>query len=64
MDGKTSYEDRAKILKTFDRDPTIRVSFFSSVGAVGVNLSRASVVIFLVFFVKGLQDKAIPDQRS
>jgi len=48
MDGHTTYKARAKMVDTFNNDPSIRVLFFTSVGASGLNLARASVVIFLV----------------
>lgn len=50
IDGHSSYDARAKVLKTFDEDQSFRVLFFSSVGASGLNLSKASIVIFLVSF--------------
>ena len=48
MDGQATYAARAKIVKTFNTDPSIRVLFFTSVGATGLNLTMASVLIFLV----------------
>lgn len=48
MDGHSTYDARIRILTTFDQDPEVRVLFFSSVGACGLNLSKASTVIFLV----------------
>jgi SNF2 family DNA or RNA helicase len=48
MDGHATYNARAKMVNTFNTDPTIRVLFFTSVGASGLNLTKASVVIFLV----------------
>jgi hypothetical protein len=50
IDGRSTYDQRAKAIKTFNEDPTIRVLFFSSVGATGLNLTVARVVIFLVCF--------------
>jgi hypothetical protein len=48
MDGHASYAARAKMVHTFNTDPSIRVLFITSVGASGLNLTKASVVIFLV----------------
>lgn len=48
MDGQASYAARAKMVHTFNTDPTIRVLIFTSVGASGLNLTKASIVIFLV----------------
>ena len=48
MDGDTSFEKRAKIVKQFNTDPTIRVLIFTSVGSSGLNLSVANHLIFLV----------------
>ena len=48
MDGHCTYNARMKILTTFDDDPSVRVMIFSSVGACGLNLSKASTLIFLV----------------
>jgi len=47
IDGDMSYEARANITSKFTRDPSIRVLFFSSVGAIGLNLSVANIVVFL-----------------
>jgi SNF2 family DNA or RNA helicase len=44
-----NYDDRSKVIAKFVKDPLIRVLFFSSVGATGLNLSIANIVIFLVF---------------
>jgi len=46
--GETPVQRRADIVKKFARDPKSRVLIISSVGAVGLNLSCASVVIFTV----------------
>ena len=43
-----AYDDRAKIISKFVNDDSIRVLFFSSVGATGLNLSVANIIIFLV----------------
>jgi hypothetical protein len=51
IDGDITYEARAKITSKFTSDPAIRVLFFSSVGAIGLNLSIANIVIFLVCYV-------------
>lgn len=48
IDGQMSYDNRAKVITKFNEDPTIRVLFFTSVGATGLNLTIASVVILLV----------------
>ncbi|RXW12083.1 hypothetical protein EST38_g13772 [Candolleomyces aberdarensis] len=47
ISGTTSYEQRARIVKKFNEDPQYRVLVFSKVGSTGLNLTRASVVIFL-----------------
>ena len=41
MDGHLTYDARIRILTTFDQDPEVRVLFFLSVGACGLNLSKA-----------------------
>jgi SNF2 family DNA or RNA helicase len=48
IDGEMSFEERAKIVRRFCTDPEIRVLIFSSVGTVGLNLSIAHIVIFVV----------------
>lgn len=48
IDGRTPYEKRAETVTKFKTDPDCRVLLFSKVGTVGLNLSRANVVIFLV----------------
>ena len=48
IDGKTEYEKRSEIVKRFNTDPTCRVLLFSKVGNVGLNLTCANTVIFLV----------------
>ena len=50
IDGDMSYEARANITSKFTCDPSIRVLFFSSVGAIGLNLSVANIVVFLVCY--------------
>ncbi|RDB15031.1 Protein CHROMATIN REMODELING 5 [Hypsizygus marmoreus] len=47
IDGQTSFQDRAKIVKSFCDDPLCRVLIISSVGSTGLNLTEASVIIFL-----------------
>lgn len=48
IDGQTSFNNRAKIVKRFREDPTYRVLIISSVGSTGLNLTVADTVIFLV----------------
>lgn len=48
IDGQTSFQQRAKIVKRFCEDSSCRVLIISSVGSAGLNLSVASVIIFLV----------------
>ncbi|KAH6886631.1 hypothetical protein BKA70DRAFT_1464552 [Coprinopsis sp. MPI-PUGE-AT-0042] len=48
ISGRTSIKQRAKIIEIFNHDPHFRVLIFSRVGAVGLNLTRANIVIILV----------------
>jgi len=48
IDGEISFEERARTVRKFCTDPEIRVLIFSSVGTVGLNLSIAHIVIFVV----------------
>ena len=48
IDGQTTFQQRAKIVDKFCKDAGIRVLVISSVGSAGLNLSIASVIIFLV----------------
>lgn len=41
-------DERNEIVKKFNADPSARVLLFSNVGAVGLNLTVASVVILFV----------------
>jgi hypothetical protein len=43
-----SYEKRAKVVSQFNNDLTYRVLFLSSVGSVGLNLTRANYLIYQV----------------
>ncbi|KAH6905687.1 hypothetical protein BKA70DRAFT_1225396 [Coprinopsis sp. MPI-PUGE-AT-0042] len=47
ISGRTSIKQRAKIIEMFNNDPYFRVLIFSKVGAVGLNLTRANIVIIL-----------------
>ncbi|TFK19678.1 hypothetical protein FA15DRAFT_601103 [Coprinopsis marcescibilis] len=47
INGRTSYDDRSKIITKFNLDPEPRVLIFSRVGSTGLNLSRANIIIFL-----------------
>ncbi|TFK17447.1 hypothetical protein FA15DRAFT_605046 [Coprinopsis marcescibilis] len=47
ISGKTGYDQRAAVVNKFDNDPDSRVLIFSKVGSTGLNLTRASVIIFL-----------------
>lgn len=46
--GSTSFEQRAKIVTRFNNDSSARVLIISRVGSMGLNLTRASIIIFLV----------------
>jgi SNF2 family DNA or RNA helicase len=50
ISGRTTMEQRAKIIEIFNTEPSPCVLIFSKVGAVGLNLTRANVVIILVSF--------------
>ncbi|RXW12331.1 hypothetical protein EST38_g13525, partial [Candolleomyces aberdarensis] len=45
--GRDSFEQRAKIVQRFNKDPKCRVLIFSKVGSTGLNLTRASFILFL-----------------
>ncbi|KAG0695737.1 P-loop containing nucleoside triphosphate hydrolase protein, partial [Suillus ampliporus] len=45
LNGSLGVDERNEIIKKFNTDPSARVLLFSSVGAVGLNLTVASVVI-------------------
>ncbi|EAU80360.1 hypothetical protein CC1G_12776 [Coprinopsis cinerea okayama7 len=47
IDGATPIDQRSSIVATFNTDPEYRVLIFSKVGATGLNLTRANVVLFL-----------------
>ncbi|TFK59812.1 hypothetical protein BDN72DRAFT_780239 [Pluteus cervinus] len=47
IDGQTTFAQRARKVAQFKTDPKVRVLIFSSIGSSGLNLSAASVVIFL-----------------
>jgi SNF2 family DNA or RNA helicase len=49
LNGNSSFERRARVVKDFEEDPTIRVMLFSKVGTVGLNLTVADTLIFLVW---------------
>lgn len=48
IDGQMSFQQRAKVVKMFAEEPEYRVLIMSSVGSVGLNLTVASAIIFLV----------------
>jgi SNF2 family DNA or RNA helicase len=48
IQGRHSFKQRASIVDKFNKDPNHRVLIFSKVGSTGLNLTRASIVIFLV----------------
>jgi SNF2 family DNA or RNA helicase len=48
IDGSTLLHNRAKIVEQFCEGSEFRVLIISSVGSTGLNLSIASVIIFLV----------------
>jgi SNF2 family DNA or RNA helicase len=43
-----AYEKRSETITTFKKDPQCRVLLFSRVGNVGLNLTCANTVVFLV----------------
>jgi SNF2 family DNA or RNA helicase len=47
-DGAMAPKARNEALKAFEQDEDISILLMSNVGAVGLNITRASVVIFLV----------------
>jgi SNF2 family DNA or RNA helicase len=51
IDGRMTFQQRASVVKKFCANPDIRVLIMSSVGSVGLNLTVASVIIFLVRFL-------------
>jgi superfamily II DNA/RNA helicase len=48
IDGSMSFDKRDKIVLDFLSSKTIMILIFSSVGAAGLNLSRADTVIMFV----------------
>lgn len=48
IDGDMSFEERSRVVAQFCNDPEIRVLIFSHVGSMGLNLSIAVILIFLV----------------
>ena len=48
INGKVTFEQRHKKVKEFHEDDKARVLIFSNVGAAGLNLAIADVVIFFV----------------
>ncbi|KAF8054096.1 P-loop containing nucleoside triphosphate hydrolase protein [Lyophyllum atratum] len=48
IDGDTTFKQRNKIVHQFKTDPSFRVLIVSAVGGTGLNLTVASVIIFLV----------------
>ncbi|TEB22041.1 hypothetical protein FA13DRAFT_1716383 [Coprinellus micaceus] len=67
IDGRMAYEKRSDTIKRFKKDPECRVLLFSRVGNVGLNLTCANTVIFLMKFrfagaciVKGRSSLARP----
>jgi SNF2 family DNA or RNA helicase len=48
IDGQTSFQARAAIVRQFSTDPTIRILIISQVAGAGLNITAASVVLFLV----------------
>jgi SNF2 family DNA or RNA helicase len=48
FNGTHTMEERNKIIQKFNTDPTARVLLFSNVGAIGLNLTVASIVILFV----------------
>lgn len=51
INGSLTYQQRAKIVAKFKADPTFRVLIFSKVGTVGLNLTEADILIFLVCYL-------------
>ncbi|KAF8057085.1 P-loop containing nucleoside triphosphate hydrolase protein, partial [Lyophyllum atratum] len=47
IDGDTTFKQRDEIVHQFKTDPSFRVLIVSSVGGTGLNLTVASVIIFL-----------------
>jgi SNF2 family DNA or RNA helicase len=50
IDGSMRYDRRDEVVSKFHMSGNARVLLFSSVGAAGLNLSIADVVIFFVSF--------------
>jgi SNF2 family DNA or RNA helicase len=48
LNGSHTVDQRNKIIEKFNTDPYARVLLFSNVGAVGLNLTVATVVILFV----------------
>ncbi|KAF9534095.1 hypothetical protein CPB83DRAFT_757111, partial [Crepidotus variabilis] len=48
IDSNTPFDRRAEVVKKFCEEDEFRVLIFSSIGSVGLNLSRANIVVFLV----------------
>jgi SNF2 family DNA or RNA helicase len=48
INGSLTYERRARVVESFKEDAKIQVLIFSKVGSVGLNLTVADVLIFLV----------------
>ena len=48
IDGRTTFQQRAKIVQTFCKDSAYRVLILSLVGSNGLNLMVANIIIFLV----------------
>jgi SNF2 family DNA or RNA helicase len=48
FDGSMTVKARNQALHDFERDESVLILLMSNVGAVGLNITRASVVIFVV----------------
>jgi SNF2 family DNA or RNA helicase len=48
LNGSHSTDERNLIINKFNTDPSARVLLFSNVGAVGLNLTIASIVVLFV----------------
>jgi hypothetical protein len=48
LNGMHTVDERSEIIKKFTNDPAQRVLLFSNVGAVGLNLTVANIVILFV----------------
>lgn len=51
IDGQLSFQQRAKVVAQFRSNPEYRMLIMSSVGSVGLNLTDACIVVFLVRFL-------------